>query len=92
MALSKLSAECDSCPYKNTCQNKRMEMVGYLQPIQNESQETAQESLTVPHKYRQVKIGPNTEVTIDLEDFKKEIEKSIAKSGGLYGGFFNNCS
>ena len=82
MALSKLSAECDSCLYKNTCQNKRMEMVGYLQPIQNESQETAQESLTVPH----------TEVTIDLEDFKKEIEKSIAKSGGLYGGFFNNCS
>jgi hypothetical protein len=33
MALSKLSAECDSCPYKNTCQNKRMEMVGYLEVI-----------------------------------------------------------
>lgn len=58
--------------------------------VANKNNVNLEESLIVPHDYRQVKIAPNTEVTIDLEDYKKEIEKSIAKSAGLYGGFLNN--
>lgn len=92
MGLSKLAAQCERCPYKDTCNNKMMEEVGYLQPTQQVVSNSMEESVITPHDYRQVKIAPNTEVTIDLEDFKKEIEKSIAKSAGLYGGFFNNCS
>ena len=69
-----------------------MEMVGFLEPIVNESQENLSENVAVPHKYRQVEIAPNTTVTIDLEDIKKEIERSIAKQAGLYCDFFKNCT
>lgn len=34
MGLSKLAAQCESCPYKDTCNNKMMEAVRYLQPTQ----------------------------------------------------------
>lgn len=30
MGLSKLAAECQACPYVNTCDHKRMEALGYL--------------------------------------------------------------
>ena len=69
-----------------------MEMVGFLEPTAAVLQQSHLQPLTVPHDYRQVKIALNTTVTIDLEDFKKEIEKAIAKSAGLYGGFFQNCT
>lgn len=90
MTLKKLSSECEVCPFKDTCDHKRMEAVGFLNPVANKNNVNLEESLIAPHDYRQVKIAPNTEVTIDLEDYKKEIEKSIAKSAGLYGGFLNN--
>lgn len=92
MSLSQLASNCQACPYKDTCDHKRMEAVGFLQPLQNEQLMPMQESLIVPHNYRQVKIAPGVEVTIDLENFREEIKKSIAKHAGLYGGFFNNCS
>jgi hypothetical protein len=69
-----------------------MEAVGFLEPTTAITQQDQLSSLTVPHDYRQVKIAPNTTVTIDLEDIKKEIEKSIARDAGLYGGFFQNCT
>ena len=92
MVLSRLCAKCAKCPKVDTCDHKRMEMVGFLEPIANDSQEILSENLSVPHKYRQVKIAPNTEITIDLEDFKKEIEQAIAKQAGLYGDFFKSCN
>lgn len=92
MSLSRLAAECRVCPYVDTCGHKRMEAIGFLQPIKNKSEEDNIETIIVPHDFRQIKIAPNTEVTIDLEDFKKEINKAIAKNAGLYGGFFNNCT
>lgn len=63
-----------------------MELHGVLEPTQQTSNMQSQESMIVPHDYRQVKIAPNTEITIDLEDFKKELEKSISSQLGL--GFF----
>lgn len=92
MALSRLCAECAKCPKIDTCDHKRMEMVGFLEPTANDSQEKLSENAAVPHKYRNVKIAPNTEITIDLEDIKKEIEQSIAKQAGLYGDFFKSCT
>lgn len=91
MSLSKLAPECEVCPYKDTCKNKRMVAVGYLKPSSEKLQMPMAEPLIVPHDYRNVKIAENTEITIDLEDFKEQIEKSIAKSAGLCGGFFNSC-
>ena len=89
MSLSKLAPECEVCPYKDTCKNKRMVAVGFLKPSSEKLLMPMAETLIVPHDYRNVKIAENTEITIDLEDFKKELEKSIAKQAGLYGCFFN---
>ena len=92
MTLSRLTAACKTCRFRDTCDHKRMEMVGFLEPPAVVSQQSQLQELTVPHEYRQIKIAPNTTVTIDLEDFKKEVEKSIAEHAGLYGGFFQNCT
>lgn len=88
MALRRLCDECAKCPKVDTCAHKRMEMVCFLEPTANESQEILSENVTVPHKYRKVEIAPNTEITIDIEDIKKEIEQAIAKQAKLYGDFF----
>jgi hypothetical protein len=66
-----------------------MELHGVLEPTQQNVFIQTQNSMAVPHDYRQVKIAPNTEITIDLEDFKKEIEKSISRHAGL--GFFHQA-
>ena len=71
---------------------KGMEMVGFLEPTSVTANSELSNSAIVPHKYRQVKVAPNTTVTIDLEDIKKEIEQSIAKQAGLYGDFFKSCT
>lgn len=91
MTLSRLCAECAKCPKVDTCDHKRMEMVGFLEPTSATANSELPNSVIVPHEYRQVKIAPNTTVTIDLEDIKKEIEQSIAKQAGLYGDFFKSC-
>lgn len=92
MTLSRLCAKCAKCPKVDTCDHKRMEMVGFLEPISATANSELSNSAIVPRKYRQVKVAPNTTVTIDLEDIKKEIEQSIAKQAGLYGDFFKSCT
>lgn len=92
MTLSRLSSKCAKCPKVNTCDHKRMEMVGFLEPTAATANSELSNSAIVPHKYRQVKVAPNTTVTIDLENIKKEIEQSIAKQAGLYGDFFKSCT
>lgn len=92
MTLSRLCAKCANCPKVDTCDHKRMEMVGSLEPTSVTANSEVANSVIVPHKYRQVKVAPGTIVTIDLEDIKKEIEQSIAKQAGLYGDFFKSCT
>jgi hypothetical protein len=92
MTLSRLSEKCKYCPFVDTCDHKQMEMVGFLEPATRNNRQDIEEQLIVPHDYRQVKIAPNTTVTIDLEDFKNEINKSISKSAGLYGGYLKDCT
>ena len=92
MTLSRLCTKCAKCPKVDTCDHKRMEMVGFLEPASATANSELTNSAIVPHKYRNVKIAPNTETTIDLEDIKKEIEQAIAKQAGLYGDYFKSCT
>lgn len=92
MTLSRLCSKCAKCPKVETCNHKRMEMVGFLEPTSATANSELTNSAIASHKYRQVKVAPNTTVTIDLEDIKKEIEQSIAKQAGLYGDFFKSCT
>ena len=90
MTLSRLCSKCAKCPKVETCNHRRMEMVGFLESTSATANSELTNSAIVSHKYRQVKVAPNTTVTIDLEDIKKEIEQSIAKQAGLYGDFFKS--
>lgn len=94
MGLSKLSTKCQKCPYVLTCEHKEMEALAYINPYESSTlphaEETAIENRInavqlnlVKHGYRDITIGESTTVTIDLEDLKKQIEKSFYKSAGL---------
>lgn len=45
-------------------------------------QSTAQ-PLTVKHNYRNVKVGENTTITIDVEELKKQMQEEHYKSMGI---------
>ena len=83
MSLSKLSEKCKGCPKSDTCSHKRMECVGILQPSAECISSDISMDMLQPHDYRQIQIAPNTTVTIDLEDLKKELEDRIYRSIGV---------
>ena len=83
MSLSKMSEKCKGCPEQDTCTHKKMECVGILQPSAETISSNISMPMLQPHDYRQVTIAPNTTVTIDLEDLKKELEDRIYRSIGV---------
>lgn len=80
---SKLYSECRRCPYKDSCQNKRMEEHGYLQPTVSPILEDVAAPVLVKHSYRDIKINEGMTVTIDLEDIKKKLSEDFYRSQGL---------
>lgn len=42
----------------------------------------ASAEVLVKHDYRNIKIGPNTTVSLDLEEVKKQLERDIYKALG----------
>lgn len=96
MTLKRLSAKCAACEFKDKCDKKRMEMLGCLElPEQNLAAATMGvaadmvQPLAVKHDYRDIKIGENTTVTIDLEEMKKKLHEDMMKSI-TGGGFLQN--
>ena len=79
-ALSKLSDECQICPYKSSCKNKRMMLCGILEPAAGKASQPNIQDMLVKHDYRDIKIDTNTTITIDLEDIKKRIKDDLYKS------------
>lgn len=85
--------ECVACHEYKSCKNKRRVACMYLEPL---TSQTAAEitgpimaQVTAPHEFRDVKIGENTTVTIDLVDLKKRMSDEIYKGircGFLCGG------
>lgn len=91
MGLSRMSSRCRECPFRDTCQNKRMEGLMYY-PEKNmaasvESPIVADmiEPVAVKHDYRDIKIAEGMTVTIDLEEIKKRMAQDFYKSIGLPG-------
>lgn len=92
--LRRMLPDCRSCEFHKTCNEKLM--VGELErPLVATSSAEATADLTAPlavkHDYRDVKIGENTTVTIDVEDLKKQLQRNIEKElfperFFLYGG------
>lgn len=85
--------ECVHCQYYDDCKHKRKVACEYLEPLST----TLVQPLSVPiaaemavkHDFRDIKVGENTTVTIDLEEIKKKISEDIYKAIGfnfLQGG------
>lgn len=99
MSLKRLAKKCNACKHKDACGMKRMEMFGCLElPEQNLAAafsgnmvEDIVQPTTVKHDYREIKVGENTTITIDLEDIKKRLEEDLMNS--ITGGGFlkNGC-
>lgn len=86
---SQLSEKCQKCPRINICDKKRMEACAYMErhdPCMasgaSEGSDYAHAEVLVKHDCRNIKIGPNTTVTIDLEEQKRQLKQDIYKALG----------
>lgn len=88
---NRLCKECRKCPFVSKCDNKRMEAMEYLEPkvAASASVDYAAPVLAdilVKHDYRDIKVGENTTITIDVEELKRQIKKDFYKQLGI--GFY----
>ena len=88
ITVSKTDERCLKCEYFKECDNKRMVMCAMAEmPPPEQYAEKTGEAVTMPlanelsvkHDYRQIKIAPNTTVTIDLEEEKKKLREALTK-------------
>lgn len=77
MALSRLAEQCQKCPFKDNCKNKRMEALGYLPgPILAEAAAPSIAELTEPILRETVNTIIDGKV---VKVYKDEIEKQLYK-------------
>lgn len=89
--VSELSEKCKKCPYANDCDEKRMVACGMMEHPTMSASATADMTspisaeIMVKHDYRDIKISSTQTVTVDIEEMKKDIERSIYKALGCPG-------
>lgn len=88
---SRLCEECRRCPFVSKCDRKRMEAMAYLEPkvAASASVDYAAPVLAdilVKHDYRDIKVGENTTITIDVEELKRQMKKDFYRKLGI--GFY----
>lgn len=77
MGLSRLSEECQKCPFVEKCKHKRMEALGYLpEPLVANAGAPSVAELAQPILRETVNIIVNGEV---VKVYKDEIEKQLYK-------------
>ena len=91
--ISRLCEQCRKCPFVSKCNRKRMEAMEYLEPKVADSASVDYAApvladILVKHDYRDIKVGENTTITIDVEELKRQMKKDFyRKLGiGLYPG------
>lgn len=52
-------------------------------PVVMPLMQSAAQPLTIKHNYRNVKVGENTTITIDVEELKKQMQEECYKSMGI---------
>lgn len=76
MGLSRLYSGCRKCPYRDTCENKKMEALAYMEPVAATMTAPLAEPALRKRDYRNIKIAENTTITIDLEEMKERLRRS----------------
>lgn len=83
MGLSRLSAKCRACPFVEKCDHKETEALEYLEPVAASPVTEMVQPMTVKLDYRDIKIGENTTITIDVEELKRRMERDFYKNAGF---------
>lgn len=89
--ISRLSEECRKCPFVSKCDNKRMEAMLYMEPNVASSASVdyvapVLADILVKHDYRDIKVGENTTITIDVEELKQQMKEDFYRELGI--GFY----
>lgn len=92
--ISRLCEQCRKCPFVSKCNNKRMQAMEYLEPKVTDSASVDYASpvladILVKHDYRDIKVGENTTITIDVEEFKRQMKKDFYMELGI--GFYSGA-
>ena len=92
--VSRLCGECQKCPFVSKCDNKRMEALLYMEPNVASSASVdyvapVLADILVKHDYRDIKVGENTTITIDVEELKRQMKKDFYMELGI--GFYSGA-
>lgn len=89
-SIRKTASICRICPYKDECENKRLESCAFVEVEKQNSAPLLQENTTScaapilrKHSYRDIQLDENTTVTIDLEEIKEQLRKDFYRQSGL---------
>lgn len=88
-ALRRMASKCRNCDKRDTCDYKKMELCAYIEEppmIQGASMPITADliqPMMVKHDYRNIKVAENTNITIDVEELKRQMEKELYKQSGL---------
>lgn len=73
MGLSRLSAKCKTCPFRDKCNHKEMEALAYLELAKADNTQSA--AAPVLREAMQINVGG-----VMTSAFKDEIEREIYKA------------
>lgn len=89
-SISKTASICWICPYKDKCDNKRLESCAFVEVEKQNSAPLLQENTTScaapilrKHSYRDIQLDENTTVTVDLLEIKEQLRKDFYRQLGL---------
>lgn len=86
MGLSKLAAGCQSCPYVDTCDHKRMEALGFLPepPLSMSASQPAADSAAQPllRETREIRVNGKP-VTVYVDEIEKQLTRGLYAHLGL---------
>ena len=86
---SRLSSKCAACKMRDDCDKKRLEACAFMVeppdlilPALKDAVQPLTQELLIKHDYRDIKVGENTTVTIDLKEIKRQIVKNYCPQFG----------
>lgn len=87
--VRRIASKCRSCPKRDSCDYKNMELCAYIEQPQIAAQVTMpsvselMQPMLIPHDYRNIKVAENTTITIDVEEIKRQMQKDFYKQMGI---------
>ena len=89
-SITKTASICRICPYKDQCNNKRLESCAFVEVEKQNSAPCSQKNTvdnTAPvlrkHQYSDIYLDKDTSVTVDLLEIKEQLRREFYRKAGL---------